>query len=142
MKHLLWPILILAPMMATAQQPSLEAKIAMLDAKRQLANDSAEVKRSRNALNAAAARCTGSSTALADQAVFIQKEVASTGTAITITEVLEAVDAVLVDYPGKQDCLSPLAQYATLRKAGAHHALAVVQMRAAHKVVAQQSARK
>lgn len=131
MNHLLLAAsLLVAPLACVAQQQLPAAnKIAMLDAQRPLKSDAPAVKRADKALQAAHGRCGVTAEKMADWAVVVQQGLTESGHAVTVVEILEAVDASLVDVSGKVNCVVVLGHYATLRNNGVHHALAVVRVR-------------
>lgn len=118
-----------------ASQP-LEVKLVAIDTGRMPEPGSLQVKRAAAAVRAAQARCTTQGEKLAGQALTISQEVQKQGQVASTVEVLEGLDAVLVDVKGRSDCAPILASYATLRRDGATHSRAVVMQRALLKLAA------
>lgn len=120
-----------------AAEPSVAVKLASIDAGRVLQEGAPQVKRASAALQAAGARCTGKPAELANSAVLITNELLREGHAASAVEVLEGLDAVLVDFDSPVECRRALASYAMNRRNGFTHSRSVVMQRALMKTVAE-----
>ena len=120
---------------------SLGLKLASIDAGQVFKEDSPQVRRANTALRAASSRCTSSPEGVANYAVVVAKEVQRQGNAATAVELLEGLDAVLVDFNTRQDCSYVLASYAAVRKDGYTHSRAVVMQRTLMKAIAESAKR-
>lgn len=126
------------PTLAFSQSsPPLEVKLVAIDTGRMPDPSSPQVKRAAAAVRAAGIRCITQGEQLADQALTASQAVQKQGKVASTVEVLEGLDAVLVDFKARQDCSTVLAQYATLRREGYTHSRTVVMQRALLKVVAE-----
>jgi hypothetical protein len=128
---------------AAYSQPasSVGVKLASIDAGQVFKEEAPQVQRANTALRAASSRCTGSPEDIANYAVVVAKEVQRQGNAATAVELLEGLDAVLVDFKTRQDCARVLASYSAVRKDGYTHSRAVVMQRALMKVIAESNRR-
>ncbi len=118
----------------------LEVKLVALDTGQMPEPGSLQVKRAAAAVRAAGARCTTQGEKLAGQALTMSQEVQKQGQAASTVEVLEGLDAALVDFKTRQECSKVLAHYALLRREGYTHSRTVVMQRALMKVAAEASA--
>jgi hypothetical protein len=116
---------------------SLGVQIASIDAGQRLMEEAPQVKRATLALRAASSRCTATAQLTADQVVVVVREVQRQGGVVSVVELLEGLDAVLVDFNSRADCLRVLASYAAIRKEGYTHSRAVVMQRALMKAIAE-----
>lgn len=122
-------------------RPSIGLKLASIDAGQLPKEDSPQVKRAALALRAASSRCAGTSDELADAAVVITQEVQRFGNPSTSVEILEGLDAILVDFKSPVNCTLVLSSYASHRRTGYTHSRAVVMQRELMKILVESGKR-
>lgn len=116
---------------SAAYGQSKHVKIASIDAGRVVAENSIEAARTRDAIKKLQRACPKEKADFPDRITSVTKqELSDKGLYTTATEVIEGVQAIMINYEG-QDCTDAFAYYLTTRKTtGFNHAEAVASVRA------------
>ena len=126
-------VVTLAGAAETQYGPALEVKLVAIDTGHMPAPSEASVLRAAAAVRAAEMRCSVKGEKLAGQALVVAQQVQKLGQVASSVEILEGLDAMLVDFKKPQDCAQVLASYAVFRRDGYTHSRAVVMGRAMFK---------
>lgn len=122
-KHIIALLLALATTNVMAE--TLAHKLTILSLDKEVKANSAEVKRTQDALTRSATVCKEEEGPLVEVVWYITKEIRKKDAHAESTDMIEGINAILLGAKEKQDCKELLALYATNRISGSTHSDAV-----------------